>query len=72
MNSVLNGKILEKTNFKNIFIPYAPTDAGNSIGASLYIAHCIHNKKRKMIKNESFIGPYFQRMKLLRFFPQKK
>ena len=59
MNSVLNGKILDKTNFKNIFIPYAPTDAGNSIGASLYIAHCIHNKKRKMIKNESFIGPSF-------------
>jgi len=36
MNSVFNGKIENKTNFKNIFISYAPTDAGNSIGSSLY------------------------------------
>ena len=72
MNSVLNGKILDKTNFKNIFIPYAPTDAGNSIGASLYIAHCIHNKKRKMINNESFIGPSFSENKIYIIFYSKK
>ena len=59
MNSVLNGKIIEKSKFKNLYIPYAPTDAGNSIGASLYIAHCILNKKRKHINNKSFIGPSF-------------
>jgi len=72
MNSVLNGKILDKTNFKNIFIPYAPTDAGNSIGASLYIAHCIHNKKRKMINNESFIGPSFSENKVAKILSSKK
>ena len=72
MNSVLNGKILDKTNFKNIFIPYAPTDAGNSIGASLYIAHCIHNKKRKMIKNESFIGPSFSENEVAKILSSKK
>ena len=72
MNSVLNGKILDKTNFKNIFIPYAPTDAGNSIGASLYIAHCIHNKKRKMIKNESFIGPSFSENEVAKILTSKK
>ena len=72
MNSVLNGKILDKTNFKNIFIPYAPTDAGTSIGASLYIAHCIHNKKRKMIKNESFIGPSFSENEVAKILSSKK
>ena len=72
MNSVLNGKILDKTNFKNIFIPYAPTDAGNSIGASLYIAHCIHNKKRKTIKNESFIGPSFSENEVAKILSSKK
>ena len=72
MNSVLNGKILDKTNFKNIFIPYAPTDAGNSIGASLYIAHCIHNKKRKLIKNESFIGPSFSENEVAKILSSKK
>ena len=72
MNSVLNGKILEKTNFKNIFIPFAPTDAGNSIGASLYIAHCIYNKKRKLVNNESFIGPAFSKNKVAQILSSKK
>jgi carbamoyltransferase len=61
MNSVLNGKILEKTKFKNLYIPFAPTDAGNSIGSTLYIAHCIFNKPRKKIDNKSFIGPSFSK-----------
>lgn len=72
MNSVLNGKILEKTNFKNIFIPFAPTDAGNSIGASLYIAHCIYNKKRKVINNESFIGPVFSKKEVTKILSSKR
>ncbi|MCC5943280.1 MAG: hypothetical protein JJU37_17180 [Balneolaceae bacterium] len=57
MNSVFNGKIKELTPFKNIFIPYAPTDAGNSIGAALYVAHHIHGEKRKFDFNSSHIGP---------------
>lgn len=59
MNSVLNGKILEKSKFKNLYIPYAPTDSGNSIGAALYLNHCIMNKSRKKIENTSLIGPMF-------------
>ena len=45
MNSVFNGKISEKTNFKNIYISYAPTDTGNSIGSSLFTYHCIKKKE---------------------------
>lgn len=35
-NSVANGKILEKTNFENLYIPSAGHDAGISMGAALY------------------------------------
>ena len=56
MNSVFNGKIKELTPFENIFIPYAPTDAGNSIGAALYVAHHIHGEERNKGYNSSFIG----------------
>ena len=49
MNSVFNGKISEKTNFKNVYISYAPTDTGNSIGSSLFTYHCIKKHKRKFI-----------------------
>ena len=71
MNSVLNGKILEHTNFKNLYIPYAPTDAGNSIGAALYIAHCIFNKKRKKLDNKSFIGPSFSEKTVTKILKSK-
>lgn len=59
MNSVLNGKILDKTKFENLYISYAPDDVGNSLGAALYLNHCIHNQPRRVYNNESSIGPKF-------------
>jgi len=59
MNSVCNGKITEKTPFKNVYISYAPADVGNSIGAALYVAHCIHREKRDYSFKSSNIGPIF-------------
>ncbi len=59
MNSVFNGKIDNITNFKNIFIPYAPTDTGNSIGSSLYTYYCIKKNHRKKISNTALLGPNY-------------
>lgn len=59
MNSVYNGKILQKTPFKNLYVSYAPADVGNSIGAALFVAHCIHREKRDYSFHSSFIGPSF-------------
>jgi carbamoyltransferase len=59
MNSVFNGKILDRTPFREIYVPYAPTDAGNSIGAALYVNHCIFNEPRYLGRNASQIGPTF-------------
>lgn len=59
MNSVLNGKISEKTEFKNVYIPFAPADVGNSIGAALYVTHCIHKHARNIRPRNSFLGPQF-------------
>jgi len=58
MNSVFNGKIAKVTPFKKTYIPYAPTDAGNSIGAALYVAHHILDTPRVYEdSNSSFMGP---------------
>ena len=39
MNSVFNGKVsMQAHPFKEIFIPYAPDDSGNCIGAALWLA----------------------------------
>lgn len=59
MNSVFNGKVTQKTPFKNIYVAYAPADLGNSIGAALYVAHCIKKQKRDYSFNSSCIGPGF-------------
>jgi carbamoyltransferase len=47
-NSVANGKILNKTSFKEVYIPSAGHDAGISMGASQY--HYFHNLKNKRIE----------------------
>ncbi len=59
MNSVYNGKILEKTPFNNLYISHSPSDVGNSIGAALYVAHCIKSQKRDYSFNSSYLGPSF-------------
>jgi carbamoyltransferase len=59
MNSVFNGKIIDRTPFQEIYVPYAPTDAGNSIGAALYVNHCIFNEPRHFGRNSSQIGPTY-------------
>jgi len=38
-NSVANGKIIQSTPFKNLYVPSAGHDAGTSMGAALYLSH---------------------------------
>src|SRR6056300_218272 len=55
MNSVANGKILNNTNFKNIYVQPAAGDAGGSIGAA--DASYFKNKKNK--KNFQMTNSYW-------------
>jgi carbamoyltransferase len=45
-NSVANGKILEKTTFKNVYIPSAGHDAGTALGSALWLYNQILEKDR--------------------------
>ncbi len=58
MNSVANGKILQNTPFKNIYIPFAPDDTGASIGAALYVAHQ-YKKKARVLLSGNYLGPNY-------------
>ncbi len=60
MNSVLNGKIISNSKFKNVYVSYAPDDLGNSIGAALYVNHVILNQKRDFSFHTSYIGPKYE------------
>lgn len=72
MNSVFNGKILEKTKFKKLYIPYAPTDTGNSIGSAMYLHHCILKKKRIKQNQSPYIGPKFSNNEILKTLTRRK
>ena len=61
-NGTANGKILEKTKFKNLYIPPAPSDAGSAIGCAL---HYLYNKDVEVVTNlrfnnsVPFLGPQY-------------
>ena len=58
MNSVANGKVKQNTQYKNIYIPFAPSDAGGSIGSASFFI----NKKFKVKKfsDNPYLGPKYQ------------
>ncbi len=55
LNSAFNGMVLQQTPFKDIFIPSAPSDDGNAIGAALLGVK--HDAPQTIIKN-AYQTPY--------------
>ncbi|MDC1330602.1 carbamoyltransferase [Pelagibacteraceae bacterium] len=56
-NSSLNGKIIEKSDFKNIYFSPNVGDAGGAIGAALFIAK--ENDEKIKIEPNPFLGTYY-------------
>jgi len=59
MNSVANGKIFDKTPFREVYIQAAAGDAGGAIGAAYYVWHQILNKPRDFVMDHAYWGPAF-------------
>jgi carbamoyltransferase len=58
-NGTANGKIKQHTSFKNVWIPFAPSDAGSAIGACLYQWHNVlgHPKVKGGDNQSPYLGP---------------
>jgi carbamoyltransferase len=56
LNSVGNGKILEKTPFENIYIQPAAGDDGGALGAALYGYHTVLDQPRKLVLEHAYWG----------------
>jgi carbamoyltransferase len=71
-NGTANGKIKQHTSIKNIWIPFAPSDAGSAIGACLYIWHqVLGNPKIKGGDNQSpYLGEEWSNPELLKIILQ--
>lgn len=57
MNSVCNGLAALDSPFENVYVPYAPDDSGNSIGAALWVAWQEGQiKSPNQISNAPYLG----------------
>ncbi len=57
LNSVMNGRILREGPFREVSVQPAANDAGASLGAALYVYHCIHGGARGYVLDSAHLGP---------------
>jgi carbamoyltransferase len=58
-NSVMNGRIMTESPFKNYFVQPAAGDAGCSLGAALLVHHQKLQQPRKFVMEHAYYGPGF-------------
>jgi carbamoyltransferase len=59
MNSVLNGKIRERTAFREVYVQPAAADNGTALGAALYVWHHAQGRPRGFVMEHGYWGPEF-------------
>lgn len=57
MNSVANGKVTERTPFKEAFVPVGAADNGGAFGAAFYVWHRILGQPRSFELQHGYWGP---------------
>jgi carbamoyltransferase len=59
LNSVANGKIFEKTGFRELYAQPAAGDDGTAIGAAFYIEHAVLDRPRRFVMRDAYTGVGF-------------
>jgi carbamoyltransferase len=59
LNSVANGKIFERTKFRELFAQPAAGDDGTAIGAAFYVEHAILGRPRRYVMQDAYTGLSF-------------
>jgi carbamoyltransferase len=59
MNSVANGKIFDRTPFRDVYIQAAAGDAGGALGAAYYVWNQVLDNPRDFVMNRACWGPEF-------------
>lgn len=65
LNCVANAKLLESTDFTNIFVQPAAGDAGGSLGSALYLSNVLEGHPRHVMDN-AYLGPAYSEHEILR------
>jgi len=64
MNSVLNGKIRERTSFEAVYIQPAAADNGTALGAAFYVWHQVLRQPRGFMMEHGYWGPEFDEVEV--------
>lgn len=72
LNSVYNGKILQNTPFKHVWIQPDPGDGGTSMGAASYVYHTILGNKRNFVFADAYTGPAYTTEEIQTFLDDQK
>ncbi len=59
LNSCTNGKILDRTDFTDVFIQPAAGDNGTSVGAAFYVWNQVLGKPRGFVMEHAYTGPRY-------------
>ena len=59
MNSKMNGRILQESPFKNVWLPSSADDAGCSLGACFFYWNQVLGNKRQFVLEHDYWGPGF-------------
>jgi carbamoyltransferase len=59
MNSVANGKIRERTPFRDVYVQPASADNGTSLGAAYWVWHQVLGHPRAFVMDHAYWGPAF-------------
>jgi carbamoyltransferase len=59
LNSVANGKIFERTKFRELFAQPAAGDDGTAIGAAFYVEHSLLGRPRGYVMRDAYTGLRF-------------
>ena len=59
LNSVANGKIFERTKFRELFAQPAAGDDGTAIGAAFYVEHAVLDRPRRFVMRDAYTGVGF-------------
>ena len=65
MNSVANGKITQKTPFKQVYVPSGAADNGTCFGAAFYVWHQILKQPRNFVLEHGYWGSEFSDVECL-------
>lgn len=72
LNSLANGKVLNKTKFKKLFIPPVPDDSGAGLGAANFCFNVISKKEKRYVMSNNYLGPEFSNNEIKKILDKYK